>query len=185
MGMIIIGYPGIGKSSIKSKDRDSIIDLESSVFKVNDSRDDNWYIVYCNQAVSLAKQGYIVLVSSHNCVCNELCKHVNEVTIVSITPARTLRNEWLDKLYQRYISDKTTQNYIAWKKAEKHYDDNITEIASNPLFSNIIIVSMDYSLIGIIRQLKMIFVNPLKYRKQPFICRYGDQNENSIDNELG
>lgn len=62
--MIIIGYPGIGKSTLAGKDH-KFIDLESSNFKIEDERSEDWYKVYCKVAEDLSRQGYIVFVSSH------------------------------------------------------------------------------------------------------------------------
>ena len=61
--MIIIGFPGIGKSTV-SKTNDKYIDLESSCF----DKDANklWYKDYCKTAIDLSNQGYVVFVSSHD-----------------------------------------------------------------------------------------------------------------------
>ena len=45
-GLIVIGYQGIGKSSIGGKY--NCIDLESSNFYIDDKRDNDWYKIYCN-----------------------------------------------------------------------------------------------------------------------------------------
>lgn len=64
--MIIIGFPGIGKSSVThAYDGDinttGYIDLESSNFV----KDENWVKEYCDLAIDLELQGYNVFVSSH------------------------------------------------------------------------------------------------------------------------
>ena len=52
--MIIIGYQGIGKSTLAGKDN-KFIDLESGNFWVNGERVENWYIPYCQIAEHLSK----------------------------------------------------------------------------------------------------------------------------------
>ena len=75
--MIIIGYQGVGKSTLANKD-DKFIDLESGSFWINNTdnnskyRYDNWYEMYCNVAEHLSQQGYIVVVASHEVVRNRL-----------------------------------------------------------------------------------------------------------------
>lgn len=153
-GMIIVGYQGIGKSSCSSL-RDSIIDLESSNFFVDGERSDNWQVVYCRIAVSLAKQGYTVLISSHDCVRNELAKYVNDgsYTIVSICPSYRLKDLWIQKLHNRYIHTKLDKDYKAWQNAESNYSDSIMSIVSNSPWSFIFLETMDYDLSSIIRSL--------------------------------
>ena len=153
-GMIVIGYQGIGKSTVASKQY-GIIDLESSNFKVDGERDENWYIIYCRIAVSLARQGYIVLISSHECVRSELRKYEDEgeYTVVVICPHYMLKDQWIQRLYNRYIQDRSTKNYAAWKDAEAHFLDSIQSMAQNVVFSIIFLNSMDYDLSGLIMSL--------------------------------
>ena len=73
--MILVGYPGVGKSSI-SNSRMYYVDLESSNFTINGSKDLGWVVPYINVAIDLCKQGYDVFVSSHFVVRNELKKRV-------------------------------------------------------------------------------------------------------------
>ena len=62
-GLVIIGYQGIGKSSLAGWNK--CIDLESGNFFVGNKRADDWYIPYCQTALNIANQGYTVFVSSH------------------------------------------------------------------------------------------------------------------------
>ena len=62
--MIIIGYQGIGKSTLANIDN-AYIDLESSNFWHKGERYDNWYIYYGKIAESLSRQNYNVFTSSH------------------------------------------------------------------------------------------------------------------------
>lgn len=123
--MIIIGYQGIGKSSIAG--RNDIIDLESSNFWFRGERPKNWYIYYCNIAEHLSKQGYIVFVSSHEVVRNWL-KNTCTESLYCIFPSITLQNEWLSRLKARYETTYTEKDYKAWVNAAKHYEQNIEDL---------------------------------------------------------
>lgn len=156
-GLIIIGYQGIGKSSIASQ-LNGTVDLESSSFKIDGKRDDNWFTIYCCIAVSLARQGYTVMISSHECVVNELAKYNTEgkYSVIIICPNYILKGPWIEKLYNRYHDDPSEKNKIAWTNAELHFDSQINNLATNSSFSHIFIEDMNYDLNAIIRGLKTI-----------------------------
>ena len=73
-GLIICGYPGIGKSSIAGWN--NCIDLESSYFSRDEKGfalcDTDWVTRYCKLAFDLARQGFTVLLSCHELVRNQL-----------------------------------------------------------------------------------------------------------------
>ena len=100
--MIIIGYPGIGKSTLAGRDH-KYIDLDSSNFKINGEKSEDWYKVYCKVAEDLSRQGYIVFVSSHS-VVREALKGSEEAVAVAY-PVGALEKQWITKLGDRY--DKT------------------------------------------------------------------------------
>lgn len=159
-GLIIIGYQGIGKSSIANDHETLFIDFESSLFKIDGHRNDDWYILYCKQAVSMAKQGFVVLISSHECVRNELSTYSQKgFSIITITPAYTLKEQWLKKLYERYQTDHSEKNFAAYLNTKERYEENIREIASEPNFSHIFINSMNYDLKAILENLHDIYNN--------------------------
>ena len=143
--MIIIGYQGIGKSTLANIDCfNEYIDLESGNFWIDEGiRHQDWYIVYCNIAESLSEQGYTVFVSSHKDVRNELAKR-NTYT-VCCAPMPYLKEQWVKKLEDRYAQTHLSKDYKAWKNAEECFDDNIMDI-SNGGFDMIWITSMDYDL---------------------------------------
>ena len=116
--MIIIGYQGIGKSTLAGWS--NCIDLESGNFWVDGKRAEDWYIPYCQIANHLSEQGYTVFVSSHEVVRNELKK--SKERVVAICPFVELRNEWVAKLEDRYLTTKLDKDYKAWKNAEDRYD---------------------------------------------------------------
>lgn len=150
-GLIVIGYQGIGKSTIAGRYKS--IDLESSNFFVGDKRADDWYIPYCQTALSLANQGYVVLTSSHKAVVDcfkataPLPKNVGAVIV--ICPTRTLKDEWIKKLEDRYEKTHTARDYKALMNAKDRYNENIVELCSCGL-PVIQINAMDYRLSGYI-----------------------------------
>ena len=123
--MIIIGYQGIGKSTLTARKR-GYIDLESSCFWHNGERPKEWHIYYCQIAEDLSRQGYKVFTSSHEVVRQFLKDSKEDVLIVC--PSTELKDEWIAKLKDRYDDNKSDKNYKAWKNAEDRYADNINEL---------------------------------------------------------
>lgn len=123
--MIVIGYQGIGKSTL-AKNKSGYIDLESGCFWNNGTRIDDWYIYYCQIAEHLSKQGNVVFVSSHKPVRDYL-KSSNERTIC-IYPSIVLSEEWKIKLRHRYNETRLVKDYKAWMNAEDMYYENISDL---------------------------------------------------------
>ena len=124
--MIIIGYQGIGKSTIAKKSNE-YIDLQSGSFWYLHQRPSNWYIYYCQVAEHLSKQGYVVFVSSHKEV-REFLRNNSKETIRVIFPSILKRDEWIKKLKDRYEITKEEKDYKAWMNAEDRYHENISEL---------------------------------------------------------
>lgn len=150
--MIIIGYQGIGKSTIAGKNK--CIDLESSNFWVNRKRAADWYIPYCKIANHLSEQGYTVFVSSHAVVREELKKSREDVYV--ICPCPDLKDEWIKKLEDRYLYTKLEKDYKAWKNAEDRYLENINELTDGS-FNWVYINRMTYNLAKIIAAMHEIY----------------------------
>lgn len=156
--MILIGYPGVGKSTV-ANNRDDIIDLESSNFTINGSKDSNWVVPYINVAIDLHKQGYTVFTSSHLVVRQELQKRIEEgqldhdEDIATISPDISLKDEWVKKLYDRYVENgKDEKNLRAYQRAEKYYTSDVSEILNDNNFYHIIIDNMVYDLSGLLQE---------------------------------
>lgn len=148
--MIIVGYQGIGKSTLANEDI-NYIDLESGNFWVDGKRADDWYKPYCKIAEHLSRQGYRVFVSSHECVRKAL-KDSNE-QVVCCVPAVGLKEQWIERLKKRYEADpmKSEKNYKAYMNTVDRYEDNITEIEFSG-FPLVILTSIDYDLDAEIRR---------------------------------
>lgn len=140
--MIIIGYQGIGKSTL-AKDSWKYIDLESGNFWINGERDEQWYKPYCNIANHLSAQGYTVFTSSHKEVREEL-KNSSEVVKIAF-PALELKTDWLIRLTNRYNESMLEKDYKALMNASLHYEDNINDLMNEP-FDKIVINNIDYNL---------------------------------------
>ena len=123
--MIVVGYQGIGKSTLAKK-KSGYIDLESGSFWHNGNRIDDWYIYYCQIAEHLSSQGNVVFVSSHKVVRNYL-KSSKERTIC-VYPSIFLSEEWKKKLHERYESTKLTKDHKAWMNAEENFHVNIGDL---------------------------------------------------------
>ena len=153
--MIVIGYQGIGKSTLARKYL-GIIDLESSCFFIDGERSADWYKTYCNVAMDLSDQGNIVFTSSHKEVRDYLAQNYNNSKVITITPSHRLREAWLSKLWIRYCNDGSPKNMKAFMNARERYDENISEIRSNPGFKHLVIDNIDYNLMDILLQKTML-----------------------------
>lgn len=150
--MIIIGYQGIGKSTLASRNL-KYIDLESSSFWFYDSetkqkiRHFNWYETYCNVAEDLSRQGYVVFVSSHQPVRERLSN--SKEYVIACVPSLDLKNQWIEKLKLRYEATGLEKDYKAYMNAIDRFSENVTEIM-NSGFDILRISNMSYDLQNLI-----------------------------------
>lgn len=150
--MIIIGYQGIGKSTLAARNL-KYTDLESSNFWFDDPetkqrvRHSNWYEMYCNVAEDLSRQGYVVFVSSHQHVRERLSN--SKEYVIACVPSLDLKDQWIEKLKLRYEATGLEKDYKAYMNAEDRFSENITEIM-NSGFDNLIITNANYNLRNII-----------------------------------
>lgn len=128
--MIIIGYQGIGKSTLVANNPGGkYIDLESGNFWIDGKRSDDWYKPYCKIAADLSSQGFIVFTSSHEVVRNELMKYDEKAVV--ICPSIKLKDEWIEKLKVRWEESKLDKDYRAYMNAVDRYTDNINELINS------------------------------------------------------
>ena len=135
--MIIIGFPGIGKSTL-AYNNDKFVDLESSYFKPVNNRNDDWVVDYCKLAELLSKNGSIVFVSSHKAVRDYISKMRTDELVACVFPSERIREQWVKKLEDRYMNSGLDKDYRAFNKdyrafirAKDHYDDDIRELYSD------------------------------------------------------
>jgi len=123
--MIIIGYQGIGKSTLSNENL-KYVDLESGNFWVNGERSDNWYEPYCNIAEHLSQQGYTVFVSSHEVVRKRL-KNSKE-RVLCCVPVTGLEDYWVNKLKDRFELTGLIKDQAAYMNAKECYKENVLDL---------------------------------------------------------
>lgn len=128
--MIVIGYQGVGKSTLAGRDH-KYIDLESGNFWIDGKRADDWYKPYCKIAEHLSQQGYIVFTSSHKVVRQYLIENSRE-TVVLVYPSIELKDAWIEKLERRYAESRLEKDYKALMNAKDRYEENIKELQQEP-----------------------------------------------------
>ena len=125
--MIVIGYLGIGKSTLARESLAGYIDLDSSTFNdVDGNKIQNWVTTYVNVAESLSRQGYVVFVSSHSDVVDAILK--SDERAICVYPSIHLAEEWKTKLKKRYLTSKKEKDYRAWIRARDYYRTDISKL---------------------------------------------------------
>ena len=146
-GAVVVGYQGVGKSTLTAQDSSKFVDLESSCFWVDGGRYPQWYIPYVNLAVDIASQGHVVFVSSHKEVRDYLRfrDFPEHVHFCGCVPSLSLEELWIDKLRKRWVDSNEVKDYKAYMNAKDRYAANIQEIKDD--ISVICeITSMEYDL---------------------------------------
>lgn len=146
--MIIIGYQGIGKSTL-ANNGNGYIDLESSNFWVDGVRADNWYAAYCSIAEHLSSQGYSVFTSSHEVVRNQLRNSKQRVVIAC--PSVELKDAWINRLEERHADTGLDKDCKALMNAKDRHTENITELLNDKDFEKIVISQIPYCLDELIK----------------------------------
>ena len=150
--MIVVGYQGIGKSTLAGRDY-KYIDLESGNFWIDGERADDWYKPYCKIAEHLSEQGYIVFVSSHEVVRQYLVENSREL-VVLVYPSTLLKSAWIDKLEQRYAKSGLEKDYKALTNAKYSYVENIKELQESCIEYKLEINKPSYDLESMLIHLK-------------------------------
>ena len=145
-GLIICGYPGVGKSSIAGWN--NCIDLESSWFSLDKDGnrvypDEDWCINYCSLAMNLATQGFTVLLSTHVCVINQLREwkwfldNKYFVKVVLFAPRSSMKKEWTLRLVNRYIESENEKDLRAFVGGIEYWDSKLLAIIHSdfPVYS--------------------------------------------------
>ena len=144
--MIIIGFPGIGKSTLACNDY-RFVDLESSYFKPVNNKNDDWVVDYCKLAEFLSKNGGIVFISSHKAVRDYIARMRTNEHVACVFPSERIKEQWVKKLGDRYMESGLDKDYRAFIRARDHYDDDIRELyADNGISYKWIITNINYNL---------------------------------------
>lgn len=135
-GLIICGYPGVGKSSIAGWN--NCIDLESSWFSYDKDGnridpDEEWVANYCMIAWRLAMQGYTVLLSTHKAVINTLRegKRILDrdgIRVVIFVPRSDMKKAWIERLVNRYIESDEDVDLRAFVGGIQYWDTKMLTI---------------------------------------------------------
>lgn len=166
--MIICGFPGIGKTTLTMK-YPHFVDLESSSFKIDNNRFDNWVTVYAQVAMHLSST-HTVLTSCHKEVRDALhsaitssSDNTNIYALGVIYPTLELKDAWLERLYTRYTESKLCKDRLAYEYMKDHYDTAIADIESDKRIDRIRLTNMDYDLKSILTDYEA-FITDNNYR---------------------
>lgn len=127
--MILLGYPGIGKSTV-CKILRGWVDLESSNF---DLKTDDGVAQYCRVAMNLSDQGNVVFVSTHEKV-RKFFESVPKETLVAVVyPDLHFKEAWIKKLTKRYKLSKLDKDFRALDRVLGHYEEDIEALMTSSL----------------------------------------------------
>ena len=142
--MIIIGYPGVGKTSLAGR-YNQYIDLESSNWNSPDNtKPDMWWWSYGKVAEDLSRQGYRVFVSCHPSV-QKYFEESNEYVMV-LYPSLELKEEWIKRVADRYDRDCSMKNLAALNNVELYYDNQIRLLDDSQFKNKLVLKDMNYTL---------------------------------------
>ena len=127
-GMIIIGYPCIGKTSTADISN-GVIDLESSYFNNGNPK---WYQSYINVATDLALQGYTVFISSHSTVVNTLKMQGHpDIPVVVFCPALEFKEDWIERAKIRFETSKLSKDERAYNRIKDFFEEDVTALMNS------------------------------------------------------
>lgn len=127
--MIILGYPGIGKSAV-CKNRSGWIDLESSNFNL---KTDDGVAQYCGVAMDLSDQGKTVFVSTHENVRKYFESVPKRSFVAVVYPKLELKEAWIKRLTARYNKTGLIKDRRALSRAEENYENDIEALMTSSL----------------------------------------------------
>lgn len=144
--MIIMGYPCIGKSSVALEDKE-YIDLESSHFKVDGRDNTGWEKGYCDLALALSRQDYTVFTSTHLEVQKKFLdlQLGDEERILICYPILELKDQWIQRVEDRYTRSALYKDFLALKRTREHYEDDIKALMNSP-FPKVLIKDIRFDL---------------------------------------
>lgn len=123
--MIIIGYLGVGKSTVSNKNP-NYIDFDSSMFP----KEEGWEKDYVERAEALSEQGFTVFVSAHKAVQDLLLSSKEKV--IAVYPAVGMRHTWIKKLSERYDKTHFESDKRALERCVECFSFDIAAMSSLP-----------------------------------------------------
>lgn len=153
--MIIFGYQGIGKSTVANNEIYSrFIDLESSMFRtpMHPERSEDWFQAYGNIICDLDKQGKYVFSACHQQIRDYIASEKNLKGVVAAIcyPSLNLKEEWLNRLRQRWMDTQLPKDKAALDFAEASYSSSIKALDKDTDYDHIILNNMNYNLMNIL-----------------------------------
>ena len=148
-GLIICGFPGVGKSSVGGWW--NCVDLESSYFSqrwdgeqsiIAKTREviwgssdadlellkyPTWVEVYCTIGMSLAHQGFTVLMSTHKDVVSFLRQTCGGLVVI-FSPTLEMKDQWLNRLYERYSKSGSAKDERAFRACNEDWEGKIADL---------------------------------------------------------
>ena len=153
--MIIFGYPGIGKTTLTTSEDyktnfvNGVIDLDSMFF--SDLDDPYWFKRYTNLAEYISKQGYLVMISTHEKVVSSLKKSPEKKLI--IVPSPKIKDKWVERLDKRRQKTNLFKDKKAYLHVKEHFDSDfemLKKASEWPKYDILELDSMNYSLSDIL-----------------------------------
>ena len=153
--MIIFGYPGIGKTTLTTSEDyktnfvNGVIDLDSMFF--SDLDDPYWFKRYTNLAEYISKQGYLVMISTHEKVVSSLKKSSEKKLI--IVPSPRIKDKWVERLDKRRQKTNLFKDKRAYLHVKEHFDSDyemLKKASEWPKYDILELDSMNYSLSDIL-----------------------------------
>lgn len=153
--MIIFGYPGIGKTTLTTSEDyktnfvNGVIDLDSMFF--SDLDDPYWFKRYTNLAECISKQGYLVMISTHEKVVSSLKKSPEKKLI--IVPSPKIKDKWIERLDKRRQKTNLFKDKKAYLHVKEHFDSDyemLKKASEWPKYDILELDSMNYSLSDIL-----------------------------------
>lgn len=123
--MIIIGYLGVGKSTVSNKNP-NYIDFDSSMFP----KEEGWEKDYVERAEALSEQGFTVFVSAHKAVQDLLLNSKEKIIVVY--PAVGMRHSWIKKLSDRYDKTQFESDKRALERCVECFSFDIARMSNLP-----------------------------------------------------
>lgn len=99
---------------------------------------------YCKIAEDLSKQGYRVFVSCHKEVQEHFSR--SDEYVMVLYPAIELKEQWLNRVRERFENEPSIKNAKALKAVDKYYDIQINSLNNSSFEHKLVLKDMSYIL---------------------------------------